>query len=107
MWMSNALGGVLLLICGAITRFAKAGYLIAGYNTMSKQEKAKYNEEALTKFVGNMLMVAAATLLLPLVALLFVDDLTTSLFVVSWVLFTVVIIGGLIYANTGNRFRKK
>lgn len=107
MWMSNALGGVVVLFFGLIVRFTKASWLIAGYNTMPKQEKAKYDEEALTKSTGNMLIVAAATLLLPLVALPFVDDLPTLLVTVSWVLFTAVIIGGVIHANTGNRFRKK
>lgn len=107
MWMANALGGVTVLFFGLIVRFTKASWLIAGYNTMPKQEKARYDEGALMKFIGNMLIVAAAILLLPLAAFPFVDDLPALIVAASWVLFTVVLIGGVIYANTGNRFRNR
>ena len=66
MWASNVVGGIGILVIGLIIRLAKASSLIA-YNTMQARE-AKYDEEALTRFVGNMLIVAAVLLLLPLVA---------------------------------------
>ena len=53
MWISNLLGGAMMLFFGFIVRFMKASGLIAGYNTMSKEEKAKYDEEKLTRFVGD------------------------------------------------------
>ena len=74
---------------------------------MPKHEKAKYDEEALTRGIGNLMMLAGAALLLPLVALPFVEDLPTPWVTWSWVLFAVVVIGGLIWANTGNRFQKR
>jgi hypothetical protein len=39
MWMANALGGAIVFFCGFITRLLKAGWLVAGYNTMPKAEK--------------------------------------------------------------------
>lgn len=107
MWASNVVGGIGILVIGLIIRLAKASSLIAGYNTMPKHEKAKYDEEALTRFVGNMLIVAVVLLLLPLVAVPFVDAMPAWVVPVSWGLFVAVIIGGMVYANTGNRFRKE
>ena len=49
MWIANALGGAAVFLLGLIARVAKAGWLIAGYNTMPKHEKAKCDEEALTR----------------------------------------------------------
>ena len=106
MWMANALGGAIVFFCGFITRLLKAGWLVAGYNTMPKAEKAKYDEEALTTFVGNLLMIAAATVLVPLVAVPFLDS-PDRLIMATWVMFAAVILGGLVYANTGNRFMKR
>lgn len=73
MWITNALSGAVVFLLGLITRVLKAGYLIAGYNTMPKQEKAKYDEAELTRGIGNLLMIAGVALLLPLVAFPFVD----------------------------------
>lgn len=106
MWITNALSGAVVFLLGLITRVLKAGYLIAGYNTMPKQEKVKYDEAELTRGIGNLLMIAGVALLLPLVAFPFVDYIPAALIVASWVLFSAVILGGLIWANTGNRFRK-
>lgn len=39
---------VVLLLCGIIFAFGKGGFLIAGYNTASKEEKEKYNKKRLT-----------------------------------------------------------
>ena len=47
----------LLLISG------KGSWLIAGYNTASKKEKAKYDEKLLCKVVGVGLLVIAAAIL--------------------------------------------
>jgi hypothetical protein len=47
----------LLLISG------KGSWLIAGYNTASKKEKAKYDEKLLCKVVGVGLLVIAAAVL--------------------------------------------
>ena len=105
MWISNLLGGAMMLFFGFIVRFMKASGLIAGYNTMSKEEKAKYDEEKLTRFVGDLLLINGAILLVPVIISLLID-VPPSFIGISWILFVVVIISGVIYMNTGNRFKK-
>ena len=51
---------LIFIILGVLLRFAKASFLIAGYNTSSKLQKEKYNEKALCKFIGNLLFGFAA-----------------------------------------------
>lgn len=96
-WIANILGGTVILFLGIIIRVFNASGLIAGYNTASAEEKAKYDERALTKFVGGLLIAASVILLargiLPAVA------------GISWALFMAIVIGGVVYMNTGERFR--
>ncbi|WP_292521290.1 DUF3784 domain-containing protein [Methanoculleus sp.] len=105
MWIANLLAGVVTLFLGIIIRAFNASCLIAGYNTAPLKERAKYDEVALTRFVGNLLVVASAVLLagglLPTVA-----GAPDELAGVSWILFAVVIVGGIAYMNTGERFRR-
>lgn len=105
MWVSNLLGGAILLLFGLLIRVFKLSMLIAGYNTASKAERAKYNEEELVRFVGNMLLTAATVLMLGggLAAIL---PAPVYPVVVSWTLFFLIILGGVLYMNTGNRMKK-
>jgi membrane protein YqaA with SNARE-associated domain len=103
--IANFLGGFTTLFLGLIIRFLKASSLIAGYNTASKEEKAKYDEEKLTEFVGNMLIVSSIILLLGGFLTIIISTPLCVVFI-SWALFLLIIIGGVIYMNTGNRFKK-
>jgi hypothetical protein len=51
-------------------------------------------------------MTAAATVLVPLVAVPYLDN-PDRLIMATWVMFAAVILGGLVYANTGKRFMKR
>jgi hypothetical protein len=106
MWVANVIGAAISLVTGLIIRLAKASSLIAGYNTMPREKKAEYDEEALTRFVGNLLMLSGAVLVVPLPLLLIVDK-QERLINTTWIVYVAVIIGGVIYANTGNRFKKR
>ena len=55
---------ILMLIFGYLVKVKRWSWLIAGYNTSSKAEKDKYDEEALCKGVGNFLYTLAAVLVL-------------------------------------------
>jgi len=81
----------------------RGAFLIAGYNTMSAEKRATYDEKALCKAVGWLLLILAALMLLFPLASYFE---AMWLFLVSFVLFFIITIGFWIYANTGNRFRK-
>lgn len=95
--------GLLLLVLGYLIKYKKWSWMIAGYNTSSKEEKEKYDELALCSFIGSFLFLLAC--------ILFVGALGSYLgaywlISFSWFLFTVIIIMGVVYMNTGNRFKK-
>lgn len=89
---------------GVLFSKGKGAFLIAGYNTMSKEKKARYDKNALCRFMGK-LMFALAACWVPVA-------LGTALGL-GWLYgagiaaYLLVIGGGLIYANTGHRFQKK
>ena len=91
-----------ILIMAVFLLNGKGAFLIAGYNTLSITEKAKYNEKALCRFVGWLLIVVSfCMMLIP----------TGTYFDIEWLsycgfaLILTVSIGGVIYANTRSRFR--
>lgn len=106
MWVGNIFAGLECLILGIIIRFFKVSGLIAGYNTMPKSEKGKVDQEKLTRYVGNMLFISATILLLAgLLNLLGI--VSNGVVILSWILTVIVIIGGVIYINTGDRVEKE
>ncbi len=48
----------------------KGSFLIAGYNTMSKEEKAKYDEKKLLKHMSGMMLSCAVCMLIAIVGML-------------------------------------
>ena len=78
--------------------------LIAGYNTMSPEEKRRYDGPALARFTGKILLVIGLATL-PYGVGIFCFGLEW----LTWVYLTVVIglsVFAAIYCNTGNRFKK-
>ena len=102
--VSHSIAVGVFLLLGVIFSRGKGAFLIAGYNTAPREEKARYDEQALCRFMGK-LMFALAECWCPVI-------LGTALDL-GWLLgigiaaFLGVIFGGVIYANTGNRFRKR
>jgi len=92
---------VLLIVLSLFLLTGRGSFLIAGFNTMSKDRKAKYDSGALSKFFGKILLPMG--LLLPF----FVIDNIISWFV--WVYcvvsFTLAIFA-IIYVHKSKRFRK-
>ena len=76
------------VLMGILFARGKGMSLIAGYNTLSPREKEKYDKEKLSRAMARMMFH------------------TKALYWVGMVLFLVVIIGGVIYMNTGNRLKK-
>ncbi len=103
MLIASFIGGITVLLFGLIVRFLKVSGLIAGYNTMPQEEREKVDEEKLTRFVGNFLLITAAIILVPGVVGLFIN-MPGLIFTISWILFIAVIIIGVIFMNTGDRF---
>ena len=77
--------------------------LIAGYNTLSAREKEKYDKEKLCKAMSRMMFLLAGTWA---VAAAGVYIRSNALCWAGIALFLAVIIGGVIYMNTGHRLKK-
>lgn len=94
---------VIFVILGIVFSKGKGAFLIAGYNTSSSEEKARYDKLALCKFVGKIMFSMAVCFLI-----IAVSDLIDSM-IPCWIglsLFLGVAVFAVVYANTNNRFRK-
>ena len=93
----------LFILLGIVFSCGKGAGLIAGYNTSSDAEKAKYDEKKLCKVMGKFMFALAACWLVIASSEIF------QMMALLWIglgLFLVVIVAGLIYMNTGNRFHR-
>jgi len=94
----------ILLAMGVLLINGKAAFLIAGYNTMNKKDKSYYEEKALCRFVGWLMLGIGLSVGL----IILFDFLDWAFFTYTLVFVTKIgLIVAIIYANTGNRFRKK
>ena len=91
-------------VLGCVLLSGHGAGLIAGYNTMPPSERKKYNKRALCRFMGKMMFYVAGC-----AALIVISDRLPSktLFVVSIVAIFVGVVFMIVYANTGDRFRKE
>ncbi len=82
----------------------KGAWLVAGYNTMSAQEKAQWDGPALARFTGKILLACGLATILYGVGLF-----CFSLPWITWV-YLVLLLGlcgfAVAWCNTGGRFRK-
>lgn len=97
------LGGMLLFFAMSITFLqGKGAILIAGYNTMSAEEKAKYDEVALCKATGKLMLGIPFSM-----ALIFLGELfhLDWLIVAGIILMIAIILSGVISMNKGDRYK--
>ncbi|MCI8514293.1 MAG: DUF3784 domain-containing protein [Lachnospiraceae bacterium] len=92
-----------LLLLGGIFWRGKGKCLIAGYNTMPSEEKARYDEKALCRFMGKFTFALAGCWLV--IAAGSVRGNMTVFGIGLGILF-IVFFAGVILANTGDRLRK-
>lgn len=91
------LAAAVLLICG------KGGRLLAGYNTMTPEERTAFDERALCRFWGKILLPMGVFLPMAAVGGIY-DKVWPALAYLALVLGLVAF--AIIYSNTGKRFRK-
>lgn len=94
---------ILFSILSIALLMGKGAFLIAGYNTMSVAEKAKYDERALCRAMGVMMLGITGCLLL------MIPTVTTnnqSLGIMATILMIGIIIVGLIYMNTSKKIKR-
>lgn len=87
--------GVFVLL-GFLFRAGKGAFLIAGYNTMSQSEKAKYDEKKLCRLMGNFMFVLAL-LWVPIAVGAVLDNMI--LHTVALVLFFAVTLAGALFLD--------
>ena len=93
----------LFAVLGAIFAAGKGADLIAGYNTASREKKAKTDEKKLLKAMSVFMFVLAGCFLISALSqVLHVRPLIW----IGQALFAAALIIGLIFLNTGDRFRK-
>ena len=93
--------GALFIILSLFLLSGCGSFLIAGYNTMSKDKKAQYDAKALCKFMGKMF--------LPMGILCFGFLIEGIIYWYTWVYLAitfVLVLVAVVYVNTGNRFKK-
>lgn len=92
-----------MFFTGYLIKYKQWSWLIAGYNTASEKEKEQYDTPALCAAVGNLIFMLGS---LCLIGALGEILKFTWLISVCWILFTLTAIGGIVYMNTGGRFKK-
>ena len=103
-FLMSSIFAVPVIIIGIVLCCGKGAFLIAGYNTESPEEKAKYNEKALCRAVGVLVLVIVGSVELLMLGL--VLD-TIALVWGSGILFIVSTVFGLVYINKSQRFKRK
>lgn len=94
---------VLFIFLGIYLSMGKGSFLIAGFNTLPKEEKEKYDEVALCKFMGKIMFLLSFSMLFWVMSELY--DLAW-LDTLGYILFFGIILFMIIYTKTGNRFKK-
>ena len=86
---------IILVIFGVIILIGKGDFLVAGYNTASKEKKQKINVKRLRLVIGGFLIIVALTLSLPF--LIGNGENTRMITIITIVVMTIVC---LLLANT-------
>ena len=93
----------MFIVLGIIFALGKGANLIAGYNTAPHEEKTKTDEKKLLKAMSVFMFVLAGCFLVSASSQVFH---VKSLIWIGQALFAAALIIGLIYLNTGNRFKR-
>lgn len=94
--------GLMIIGIAILLLMGKGSFLIAGYNTMSKDEKEKYDTKALCRFIGKILLPIG--IFTPCIAIAAINK-------INWIsiayagLVVILVVFAVVYCNTGNRFK--
>ena len=102
-WIILIVVAVVMIIPSIFLINGKGAWLIAGYNTMSPERKSQYDEKALCKFTGWLLLIYTIGLFLGMILLIYGIDILGGIIMV---LIHVILVGAIVYINTGSRLKK-
>ena len=94
----------LFVVLGILFFKGKGTFLIAGYNTSSREKRAKYDEKALCRFMGKLMFGCAGC------SAVIAMGTALEQMALVWlgiILMILICFAAVIYANTGNRFKRK
>ena len=103
-FLVSSIFAVPVIIIGIVLCCGKGAFLIAGYNTASQKERASYDEKALCRATGILLLVMMGCIELLLLGV--VLGMTALIWGVV-ILLAASTVFGLIYINKSKRFRRK
>ena len=106
MIIGNLVMGVFFIVLGLVIQSGKANILIAGYNTMTEEQRAEWNSKAMYKFIGWFLLVIPSIILLLACIPMALDFYPTHFIYISWGIWFAIILIGVIYLNKSKRFKK-
>lgn len=106
MELALILSAIFLIFLGIIIRIFKLSFLIAGYNTASKKEKEKYNENALIKAISNLLIFSSLILILGYILSLFFRSAAELIQILTWIAYVIYILFALVHINTSSKIKK-
>ena len=95
-----------LALLGWLIKFKKVTWLISGYNTASKKEKERYDVDKLCRHMGNFIFTLAGIFLMMALAGIVFEKDSGAIITFGFLVLFAVIVGGLVYLNTGRRFLK-
>lgn len=104
------LTGAVFIALAAITALLLSGRganLIAGFNTMSGDEKEQFDKPALCKFTGKVLIPIEAAIFICVIAGMLGAPWSAGFGIAVSICLIPYVISMAVYANTGNRFRKQ
>lgn len=93
---------VIFIALGILFLNGKGAFLIAGYNTMPQNKRDEFDKKKLCGFMGKLMFALAACWLV--IALSEILKIMAFLWI-GLTLFLAIIIAGVVYANTGKRFK--
>ena len=94
---------IAFIVYGTALWQGKGASLLSGYNTMPIEKKRRINERALLKFMAKIMFALSFCVGLFAVSEWLEEDVY---FIVGFILFILVVVFALIYANKGKQFKK-
>ncbi len=95
---------VLFVMLGIYFSLGKGAMLIAGFNTMPKEEQDKYDIKAVCKAMGKLMFALSFSMIFWVVG---AATEQMGVFHIGTAIFFFIIFVGMIYMNKGDRYKKK
>ena len=97
----------ILFYSGLRSRAGKTKLMKPGYTKIPKDTLERYDLMALSKFIGNFLLIVAAIFVLMGVAGKLFFSYINYIFTGGFLIIAVIMLYGIVFMNVGNKFKKQ